>query len=274
MQFSTRPAGTAIPAGSKLISVRHQPVKTLTDVHNARLTEKRIWVRVMDPTSSRRSLSLDSKRVLQTYEHWLQHSPPIRSLYPLQNWSGEAAADACASGPMCQIGGYLKSPSGRFTWFSQRWSPKDFSSLGITVSEDMQRDISCYEALAQLALLFVASRMWPSRRFNVRISSWSDNSGAESGVNKLFTTSYPLCVFLERLSLLSATCFAELDATHISGPSNEFADALSRWDTISLPPYGFSPADRCEFSLQALWFPKSEITVHPPNVSLSWPLPG
>ena len=108
----------------------------------------------------------------------------------------------------------------------------------------------------------------------VRISSWSDNSGAESGVNKLFTTSYPLCVFLERLSLLSATCFAELDATHISGPSNEFADALSRWDTISLPPYGFSPADRCEFSLQALWFPKSEITIHPPNVSLSWPLPG
>ena len=274
LQFSTRPAGTAIPAGSKLISVRHQPVKTLTDVHNARLTEKRIWVRVMDPTSSRRSLSLDSKRVLQTYEHWLQHSPPIRSLYPLQNWSGEAAADACASGPMCQIGGYLKSPSGRFTWFSQRWSPKDFSSLGITVSEDMQRDISCYEALAQLALLFVASRMWPSRRFNVRISSWSDNSGAESGVNKLFTTSYPLCVFLERLSLLSATCFAELDATHISGPSNELADALSRWDTISLPPYGFSPTDRCEFSLQTLWFPKSEITVHPPNVSLSWPLPG
>ena len=57
-------------------------------------------------------------------------------------------------------------------------------------------------------------------------------------------------------------------------PSNEFADALSRWDTISLPPYGFSPADRCEFSLHALWFPKSEITVHPPNVSLSWPLPG
>ena len=80
LQFSTRPAGTAIPAGSKLISVRHQPVKTLTDVHNARLTEKRIWVRVMDPTSSRRNLSSDSKRVLQTYEHWLQHSPPIRSL--------------------------------------------------------------------------------------------------------------------------------------------------------------------------------------------------
>ena len=58
LQFSTRPAGTAIPAGSKLISVRHQPVKTLTDVHNARLTEKRIWVRVMDPTSSRRKTFL------------------------------------------------------------------------------------------------------------------------------------------------------------------------------------------------------------------------
>ena len=93
-------------------------------------------------------------------------------------------------------------------------------------------------------------------------------------MNEVFTTSYPLCIFLERLSLLSAICFAELDATHISGPSNEFADALSGWDTISLPPYGFSLADRCKFSLQALWFPKSDITVHPPNTSLSWPLPG
>ena len=107
LHFFTRPAGTAIPAGSKLISIRHQPVKTLPDVPNARLTEKRIWIRVMDPTSSLRNLSLDSKRILQTYQHWLQHSPPIRSLYPRQNWSGEAAADACASGPMCQIGGYL-----------------------------------------------------------------------------------------------------------------------------------------------------------------------
>ena len=38
-----------------------------------------------------------------------------------------------------------------------------------------------------------------------------------------------LCIFLERLSLLSASCFAELDSTHISGPSNEFAEALSRF---------------------------------------------
>ena len=162
----------------------------------------------------------------------------------------------------------------KYIWFPQRWSPKDFSSLGISVSQDMQRDVSCYEALAQLALLFAASRMWPSRRFNIRISSWSDNSGAESGVNKLFTTSYPLCIFLERLGLLSAICFAELDATHISGPSNEFADGLSRWDMISLPPYGFCIHDRFEVSLQSLWFPKSEITVHPSTVSLNWPLPG
>ena len=80
--------------------------------------------------------------------------------------------------------------------------------------------------------------------------------------------------FSERLSLLCASCFAELDATHISGPSNEYADALSRWDMISLPPYGFSPSDRVEFSLAALWFPKSEITIYPPSSSVGWPLPG
>ena len=41
LTFSSGPAGAAIPAGSKLISIRHQPVKTLQDVHEARLTEKR-----------------------------------------------------------------------------------------------------------------------------------------------------------------------------------------------------------------------------------------
>ena len=93
-------------------------------------------------------------------------------------------------------------------------------------------------------------------------------------MNKLFTTSYPLCIFLERLNLLSAICFAELDATHISGPSNEFADGLSRWDMVSLPPYGFSVHDRVEVSLQSLWFPKSEITIHSSDFTLNWPLPG
>ena len=103
LQFTTRPVGTAIPRGSKLFTVRHQPVRSLEDVQECKLTEKRIWVRVLDPTSSRRSLSTDSKRVLSMYQHWLTYASPLRSMMPLQRWTGEAAADACAHDTMLVV---------------------------------------------------------------------------------------------------------------------------------------------------------------------------
>ena len=43
----------------------------------------------------------------------------------------------------------------------------------------------------------------------VRIPSWTDNTGAESVSNKLFTSSYPLGVFAQRLALFS--CFSGLE---------------------------------------------------------------
>ena len=108
LHFTVRPVGTAIPVGGTLLSVRHQPVHSLEEVRNCRLSEKRIWLRILDPTSSKRSISPSSQRILNMYQEWLQHALPFISMNPKTVWNGEAAADACAHGNSCQVGGFLK----------------------------------------------------------------------------------------------------------------------------------------------------------------------
>ena len=56
--FTSRPNGSAIPLGAKLLSVRHQTVTSLADLRWISVTNKRIWLRVADPSGSRRKLSL------------------------------------------------------------------------------------------------------------------------------------------------------------------------------------------------------------------------
>ena len=148
LHFSSRPAGTAIPAGSKLISIRHQPVKTLPDVHSARLTEyafgSAFWIlHHLDAISQwtvkgffrHISIGCSTRHPFGRYIHCKIGQVSQRLMHALpphvSNWW------------IFEI-----SIRHKFIWFSQRWTPKDFSSLGITVSDDMQRDISCYEALA------------------------------------------------------------------------------------------------------------------------------
>ena len=153
----------------------------------------------------------------------------MRPLTPKRYWDGECAADACASGPNCQIGGFLKQ-NGMRIWFSEKFGVADFTELGIQISQDLQRYITCFEALAQIALLFIASRVFPAHRFPLCLKTLSDNTGAESGSNRLWSMSYPLCVFLEKLCLLSGSTGMEIDVSHIPGAQNIVADDLSRWD--------------------------------------------
>ena len=108
MTFRQRPKGTAIPIGGTLLSVRHQSVSSLSDLQALRLSDKRIWMRIRDPQSNRRHISEASLRILGLFESWLQALSPMRPLTPKRYWNGECAADACAAGVTCQIGGFLK----------------------------------------------------------------------------------------------------------------------------------------------------------------------
>lgn len=78
--FTTKPAGTGIPPGSKLLEIRHKPITKLDDIRHIFLSDKRIWIRVRDPESIKRKLSEDSVRILSLYYDWVRYLPPLRSM--------------------------------------------------------------------------------------------------------------------------------------------------------------------------------------------------
>ena len=74
MKFIQSPQGTHIPVGSVLLAVRHQPVKSRSDLDQVYLSERRTWLRIRDMENSKRVLSADSTRILRMYQHWIQSS--------------------------------------------------------------------------------------------------------------------------------------------------------------------------------------------------------
>jgi hypothetical protein len=171
LQFLHKPTGTGIPVGSTLLAVRHQEVKCKADLHQIYLSERRTWLRLRDPASIRRTLSADSHRILAMYANWLQSVALVKCLRPKQLWSGECAADAMASGSICQIGGFIRFPSGTTIWFSEKFTFDDFNKLNIPVTPEMQKCIASFETLAQIAILYIFSRSSPGFRFPLRIQS-------------------------------------------------------------------------------------------------------
>ena len=83
--------------------------------------------------------------------------------------------------------------------------------------DDLQKDISSLETLAQIALIFLVTRLQPGMRIPIKLPTLSDNSAAESVSNSLFTTSMPLALFVEKMSLLISTTGIDVDTSHIAG---------------------------------------------------------
>ena len=272
--FHTAPLGSAIPLTGKLISVRHQQVSSLADLQSLHIkTENRIWLRIINPNSSKRKLRPDSLRVLKLFNIWLMGIPPTRPMRAKPYWNGMAAADACASGSYCQIGGFIRHHSGTQFWFSEKFSHDDFEKLHIHLDPNMQRSIASFETLAQIALVWLVAKSFPGFRFPICLKSLSDNTGAESVSNKLFTTTHPLCLFVEILTCLASTTGIELDVGHIPGADNVIADDLSRWDFLDIIPHNFQPSERIHLSLRQLWHCSPSPTLHPPDSKLLWKLP-
>ena len=105
------------------------------------------------------------------------------------------------------------------------------------------------------------------------LKSLSDNTGAESGSNKMWSMTLPLALFLEQLCLLSAALGIEIDVSHIPGKDNSFADHLSRWDQTSHPPDDFQLQDRLRIPLTALWHSRHRPTLVPIDAKIPWKLP-
>ena len=200
-------------------------------VKQCHLSERRIWCRIRDPNSNRRTLSASSRRVIPIFQRWVKFIPSQVSMWPKPNFVGESAADACASGNSCQIGGFIRT-NDQTRWFSERFFFNDFRALDIPVSMEMQKNIACHETLAQIAILKTASMEFTVGRIPLRIPSVSNNTSAEAGINRVFSTSHPLSLFFERLSLLASKHGMDLDISHIAGHENDIADKLGRWDLL------------------------------------------
>jgi len=145
--------------------------------------------------------------------------------------------------------------------------------LQIPVHEDLQKSISALEALAQIALVLIAVQSFPGARIPVRVPTLSDNAGAESISNALFTTQMPLVLFLEKLCLLVCSSHIEVEVQHIPGKDNEYADALSRWNNSGDPPHHFLIQDRFPMQSSDLWLFSSRPRLLPSDAWIPWTFP-
>ena len=203
------------------------------DLLSIPLGDKTIWLRIADPGSKRRLLSALSRELLLFWAGWSRLPPQYVPLRQPPSLHAEAAADAMASGSTFAIGGFIKLASGTL-WFSESYSISDFSFANIALHSSASSDISCYECLAQIALVVLLQTALPGARLSIRIASLSDNTGAETCANKLYSSKMPLAAFGQRLALLSSYCGIFLDVTHIAGRRTRRLIFSVDGDSISL----------------------------------------
>ena len=77
---------------------------------------------------------------------------------PKRYWSGHAAADACASGNTCRIGGFIQHESGKCLWFSEQFIIPTLQPVSLHLEPEMQKSIASFETLAQIALAHLISK--------------------------------------------------------------------------------------------------------------------
>ena len=270
--FVRQPPGTAIPLNSKLVSARHVDVSSLDEVRSVAVSDRRLWLRMRNPSSQSRKLSAGTKRVLKLFQAWLMYDVPKRSMRPLFQLPVQASADASASGVSFQIGGCIHIGS-YVAWFAETWTVAQIKEFGMPMNSDAQRDISSYETLAQMALIFVSHRILPSKRLPIRLPTQSDNVSAEAGGNKFFSTASPLCVFLEKLALLSVHHGITPDVSHIAGELNASADLLSRWDFEAPLPLEFDHSSRIRLQLDDLLRSHRSVRLVPSDFTVPWDFP-
>ena len=123
LHFHRSPAGSATPAGARLLSARHVDLQCRADLAKVPLTStKRIWMRTSDVRSTKRKLSAPSRRFLEFWKQWATSAPCLHSLSTVpRDVECVMAADAFAWGSKIGIGGFLQFSGSEPIWFSERF---------------------------------------------------------------------------------------------------------------------------------------------------------
>ncbi|CAE7197295.1 unnamed protein product [Symbiodinium sp. CCMP2592] len=274
MVFISTPAGTAIPVGSKLLSARHIELWKKSDLAKVPLTSKRVWMRIAAPQSRFRRLSVLSRRLLQFWFDWCgSHQFHECLMLPQRSLDATMAADACAQGTSIGIGGFITLPGSDSLWFSERFDLADFKYLELPLHSESQKDISCWETLAQVGLMLLFGHLCPGGRMRICVPSFCDSSGAESICAKLLTTKSPLCFFTQLVAMISTRMGISLEVQHIAGERNTDADFLSRWDGVSPLPAPWNPDFRYRFTVADFFDLRHDVRLFPADAKLLWKLP-
>ena len=245
--FVREAMGLSIPLNSRVIEWGNRPVHCKSDLPLMAKPTGHTWIRISDPSCP----TIKMTRAAQASLAWL--APRISaipttplSLPPLL--SSLARADAMAEGDQVGIGGWVSTKHG-LAWFAESYSMNEVRAVWPFLTKDAHKYIACFETLAQLALAMTAKAHLGHTRLSLSLPSESDNTPTEGGVNKLFTTSWPLSEFLSLIASWSSANGVTLQVSHVAGAHNEWADDLSRG---RLQAFAHRTRDRLRVPLEML----------------------
>ncbi|CAE7518462.1 unnamed protein product [Symbiodinium natans] len=257
-------AGMWLPKQAKLLEVGNIKIESKADVPRVPKSSQRTWVRLADPHRHEVHLKRQSRDALLWLEQVFKHSNRVPLQLPamLQCLS---AADAMAKGTKVGIGGWICTSSG-FAWFSEIFCMTEVRAIWPQLKDDAQLYIACFEVLAQLALLQLAWQRMRGHRMQFILPTGCDNTAAESGINKLFSTAEPLSTFLRMVADWAHRHNVQLAVSHLAGEKNTWADELSR---DKLHRFIHRNAERVRMPLAFLAENCQCISLHPPDAH--WP---
>ena len=256
-RLARTPTGSWLPRNAQLLEVGALKIHSKADVPKVPPSHKHQWVRLADLSRQEIHLRKDSEFVL----HWLSlcfaHEQP-RSLRCAPLMPCLSAADAFADKHRMGIGGWL-STARSFVWFSEIFSDEEVRQQWPQLSGSLQPYIGCFETLAQLALAQCSWQLLRARHARFVLPSASDNTSAESGLNKLFSTAEPLSTFLRLAATWAQLHRVQFQVEHLAGQKNAWADAMSRGRTAFVQ---HREKERVRISLAQLASASHSVSLH------------
>ena len=216
------------------------------------------WVRLQDPHRNELHLRNESRAALTCLAKCFASSR-VRSLKQHPIMRCMAAADARADGNTVGIGGWISTAT-QFAWFAEQWDMEELRRHWPQLVEAPQKYIACFETLAQLALAMMAKTRMQAKHWRFALPAACDNTIAEAGINKLFTTTPPLSDFLKLVATWSACNHVSMQITHLAGEFNTWADELSR---NRLQRFSHRMHERTAMPLALLTAPVGVAHLHP-----------
>ena len=215
------------PLGGKVVEMGHCQVSCKLDLPKAPKTSKLQWIRIAGPCQTSFKLSKEARAKLQWFQSIIHRQCHVFSIPIPPTKILRAAADAFAEHQNFGIGGWIIT-SKQVCWFSEQFTMDELRRFLPNLQKDAQKYISAFEILAQLVLLMMAKECLQCDKLEICIPSSSDNTSAESSLNRLLSNKEPAATFLQKTSEFALQNRISLSISHLAGHLNTWADDLSR----------------------------------------------